>query len=911
MPALEQMVTALRKADEAGNVDDAQRIAQMIRGYQERQQVATEADQQPPFPVPDPVVSQPTLLQFAQPSSPLASSLLATPGGLGFLAQARVPDNLQEAAASGVDITTGLQTGRGRISLAPNQAYEAEALRSVLTQKFGKEVPVRAGEKSGMLEFVNPETGRWTTIDEFGFSKGDLKDMLGIGASIAGPTAAALGVAAAGGSALPISAGAGLGAFLTEMGKMKLGEKLDVHSMDDEEMLRRAATAGFGEAALSYGAEKLVRLGQLVKKAWSPRPLSQREAERLLEDMESAAAEIESLRARLGPDFQPSIPQQIGSPSFQGDLAATGRINPDVRMDMEQTAAGTQRAIDKYAREVMQPAERDIEQVGQTIVNEARMTREAQASVRQAEQEATLRPFSQIVADLPEVSMTEAGQRARQILVQERQRLDALEDQAWQNYESVIRLDRTNSSSAHANVPLSDEARRLFRGMNNEQRKALFAFEQRQLGQAMPAGISDDADLATATFDLANIDGSIRRIRNVIRDKERGQIATDLSTRDLNRARDALVKSRAAYLREHDPEALMALEAAEAASRLKQTTVDKSILGQILVKHGDHYAKSDTDVFRMIFADRDIEAARQLASIASGNPSQALALRQAVWSIYRREFTENGLPTQALHREFLKQYGEVAEQFFKPNDRINITRFGGMADIVEEEMKRTAGYNKRLDQIFGPLEDKTPEHIVSMAFTKGASANQMRKLRDLADSAGTFEPMREAFGHHMINNLNVLRSPEKLKAVLNKHGPNITGLMGPEYVKDLRTLQRAMEVAAVRGGERQGHQQTLMALMNANLRIFFRPLSRAGLGRTAFLQSRGYIVENVMHEILTDPVKLRAYVALKDQQLTNARVVQFMAIVGGASLLDETQTGVETTRDVIGVGAEPMRGAMQ
>ena len=101
-----------------------------------------------------------------------------------------------ESAKRGVDTRTGSSVGRMKQGFMPDDD-KATFIKRQLENKFGTDTQVR--KVGSNIEFVNPETNRWTTFDEYGFSINDVKDMFGEGIVFVGDVIGSIGGFALGG----------------------------------------------------------------------------------------------------------------------------------------------------------------------------------------------------------------------------------------------------------------------------------------------------------------------------------------------------------------------------------------------------------------------------------------------------------------------------------------------------------------------------------------------------------------------------------------------------------------------------------------------------------------------------------------------------------------------------------------
>jgi hypothetical protein len=881
--------------------------SQIMERYQP-QQAPAAADTSPIELRPDIPVEKFISLQDERTGSPLDA--IAMPGGNALMVAPfiKVPTAQRELARSGVDVSRGLPEARVAVRLAPNQDFAYNSLKGVLDQKFGKEVPIRYDEKAKDFMFLAPDTNRWTTVKEHGFSKGDLKDML-LGSST--PVAAvAGGITGAAGGPAGAAVGAGSGAFVSELSKLYLGKHLNVHDLSDSEMVERAAKAGGLEAVLTYSGEKVFHAAQVFKRLWSPRPLHTDDSRELLRKLDEALPELDSLRMKFGDEFNPTVPQLAQDPNAQKALGVATGIDSKKRIELERQAAGTQRAVERYGQERLgaEPmAFSDIEGVGQGVVDQATLEMQAMAAARRVENErAMMSVMDNFDLLVPKASRPEAGAAVRQAAKQAFDDLNEQVKSSWSAVDSYFGFNSASGASKYPSVALSDEAAKFFKRMKKEKDEALFGFLRNDASSFVP-NIG-----AGNTVDLERLQRTIVALRARQRDVNDG-LVPGVESKDLRDTIRVLEGTRRQFLMKNDPAGLKMLDEAEALRKQRADLFDNTIVGEILVESGKDYKLTNTQVLEKIFQDPDY--AGQVARAMSGNPAALLTVQNGLWAVYRNSVMKEGFVDAAAHRQFVNSNADIINQFFTRAEQNKMRTVGGFADVIEDRAANTAAYTKALEKRFqGKIAGTQPGEVVRLLLDtgkKGTTPSDARALRMIVDSAGIpggslKEPFERALGTQLSSKFRSMDNyydPGKVNRYLfgengAKNREVLRGFMGPEYVNDLETLHRSLMLAKpLKGGVVTPDTKTSQ-LLNAWLRPIARPLSRLGLIRTAAIDTLDVRASGIMADILSDPEKLRAYVAVADKEVSSREAVRFFTIIGAASLigsgpdLEETDEGM-------------------
>lgn len=789
------------------------------------------------------------------------------------------------AAAAGVDVTSGMPDApRGEASFSPNEAYKQSFLADYAKKRFGKDTPVRVGPESKDVEYLNPRTKRWTTFDEAGFSTADLKDLWG-------PTTVGLPAAAGGvvgsvlgpeGTVAGTAAGGGVGAFLGETGRLLYGRKKGVHNLPLKDILREASKASGIEVATTVTGEKLVHLGQLAKRFFRPNALDPVEAARILKEAEEALGIVSEVN-KAGGKFNPSIPQLLQDQELNAELMATTTGSRSRRLDLQDRDQANQEALDKYYTQQFGVEGADPAKIGAQVKGQFDLNTQNAANRTSAGLEQQTQLSREQINQLPVYDESASGRVARQAVEAERARRSQAANEAWDNYRNTIGFNPNTFTSNHS-LRIEGEPARIINSMDAERQAAIFGFERNHLGQVLPD------ELVTAVqngrpIDLATIDRSIQKLRQRSR-QANTSLGLDVNTADLARVESALVMARREYLNRVAPDALTALDAAEAASRRKSDLVRRSALSDVLRRDGDGYRLTDSDVFRSIFIKRDAEAARELYAIA--DPQQRLALQRGVMSIYRENFTENGVPRPTLHSKFMRDYAEVAGAFFSPENQASVRRFGEMGAALERESERAASYLRTLNRgLNKKVESTRPEDLVKGILDGKFSGQDVRTISSAMTKAGYKDQAIKAFGAEIQG--RIFRegqfSASALSDLLYKKGAQIIQFGGDAYFRDLKKFERMAKIGS-RVAARSAGKENESVLMRAS-RVIVRPLSREGLARTALRDINSKNREAVLYEILTDPAKLREFVNLQTSRASDRRAAALLSSVGGGWILSE------------------------
>lgn len=806
---------------------------------------------------------------FKLPPPPQALSLEEAAGSrLGRSGRAVDPFSKEEraAAAAGVDILTGAPTGRAVAGFAGNEAITAEFFRKELSEFFGQDVRLRKGPESGALEFFNPETRRFTTIDEATVTSRDLADFLslapvllgaGVGELFGGPPGAAAGAAV--GEA--VSQGIG--------GILGVSEGLESAVGD---IATEAAFAGGGSGVIR-GLEA-ARRG--IMRVARPRAVSGEVAESALAAGESSQAIADEISRVSGRRFQPLTGQLAEEETLLGAQAAL-RSSPETAVVLRQRARENETALEAFF-DATTPQGEVQSAVGRQAQQAARVKTQGRLAQGDRIIQSSIDDLEQLIQNLPRAGADTSGGRIRALVTAERRKFKTIEADAYEAAQVRYGLNPETGLS-DIKIPISGEVKKTFRALSAEAKESLFAEQAAGKSILTPKSITEATEI-----DLHQMEEAIRFLRRRKRLDVRGAVAGTPAGRDVDRVLQSMVRQRSEFLAKSRPDVLDAIEQAEFASAERARLFDKSILRSILVKDdAGEFVLRNREVIARTIATGDKDAVSHLMNILSENPAGQQELQKTMLAFYRNEVIADGLPNLALHKRFMERHGEVVKVIF-PRQGASIQKFGQTIAKAEDTIARTELFKKAVARQFqGRLQDVAPESVVKKMFTDRFSAKDANRFRNLAQVGGFLPQYERAIGDEIRRRVFTggVLSPVKLESFLSQHDEVVFGLIGPQYVKDLRTLLSGLKTSVTQpAGIARPAGNSLLDLMRV---IVAPPLTRRGRAQTLGMNINRRAFERAMLNAIIDPKGLRAIVAQRNAEVTSKKVFGLLGALGGAS----------------------------
>lgn len=902
---------------ESKNLDE-RILEKQIRLKQQQLASRTKADTSPiegPTPTP-PRATGPYADFLASKNAPLPT----TPGR----------EQERQLMEEGVDITTGADAGRFGASFAANEQFAKQYLQKKLTERFsdslkeGQRVNLRTGPTSGKIEFLNPETKRWTLIDEVAFSTEDLKDIAGpaipFAGEIGGATAGFLAGASTGPGAVATAAGgAGIGGGAGEAARLEIGRRMGVNpGLEGGDIADQSLEVG-GKAALGTGiGEGLFRFGKYL--FGSRTPFSPGQAESLLRESQTSNEVINEINERIKGDFNPTLGQRTGVGEVLDKEASLERgvDLTDARRILGENKQANISELERFYETISPTGEAGRSGTGRRI-EQTFQEGEEQALADARGIERSTRDLVDVEAeDIRALDAPLAGKEIREGLVELRDKADRLETDLWKDVETRAGYS-PDTASSNIQIPRSDDLDRTVRTLSTEARKALTEGEARGKKSLISRLVEKDEDsikildhngqvmseISTSgePIDLVQVNSAISQLRRQIRVSSKGLSSEDPSVGDAKRLLKSLVRTRNEYLAKNDPELLGAIKDAEMATRAKNRLFNRSIASRYLreTEDGD-FVIDDAGVFNSIFARNNGQAARELGAILNANPQAMQATREHIYSLYKSTVFQNGVPDPKLHRKFMDEYEDVISPFFTKGDMDRVRKFGRFGELVERRANELENLEKALNaRLPGKVKKLNSENIVDAIFGGGKTESgattlnidDVKKLRRILDVGpkGLLEDTQRVFRDEISRRIrtNGVLDAEKLGNLLDKQGDKIAALGGPQYRADLKKLLSGLRMVE-RQGEAlsKGAEPTLIQFLRSSV---LRPLSRAQRRITFGSKLNISHTEAALLEAVTDPDVLHALTMNMNKKLSGKNVAGILGALELSGVADPIING--------------------
>ena len=834
-----------------------------------------------------------------------------------FVGSAPVSPIITNAAKAGVQFDAPAPSGHFLGSLAIDQDRRAKAFKAELSQKFGQDIDVRVGPKTGELEYFNPKTDRYSLVSPPGtFQVG----ALGGPAIVFGPElAAGLSTALLTKSPAAVIAAESGGAFFGEIARLSLGKSLGANEdvTDNEIIMSALKEAGISAAGGAAGTA-MVKAGRFVLDIIQGRAFNREALKGLDLTMEEAQQIADQINEKIG---SARMKFTLGQATNEEDILRQEeffRKNNAYAREFRQFDEEQSAALREYASEINKPYSFPItkSEFGLRRKTEAEVGGDAMGVAQSAVQREKDKvdvfvrmknsELDDAIVGIKDRPYEDLGQAVRSFGDEEQSaftgsaaaKAKALNDLAGnkefvQNsnlYEVVKSIDETISDA-------------LFPSVQKPQRSLIGAAREAvdENGDIVAIGNKIFDPAAKFTFKQAwDAISALKRLERVAAKGLSTETPDVAAIGRLYRAmeKDLRASAQSSPLREQYDQFINWY-------RAEKTRLDKGVVGQIMEREGKNgrFQIADERVFKSFFTKGTKREATELFNLVKNNPELMQGVRESVGDFYKREVMEGGRVNINKHAQFIKDYNKPLSVFFTKDEMRTLMRPGHIEQALRarEVAKDEAvvQINKSFEADIANLNN--PGKLVSLIMDPTDPSKAGRLMEMLDKTPDVKRGVQAAFLKRMADQVAGAyegkyrnMSPARLNDFLNGKGAQgghkgvVRAVFGEQYVNDLETLNDALQIAA-RENTSPNRSNTGAFLFNTVkglARAYVGIFTRAGRMITAASALRSKAAERVMFRALMNPGDLRA---LMDASSSNAsdRFAALVSGMGGSILMED------------------------
>jgi hypothetical protein len=863
--------------------------------------------QSPPEETGPPALDVSPLARPPEPVSPITDPA----GPMELDITPKLPEIVKKAADAGVVSDKAAPAGHFLASLAYDDENRRLAYERSIRNQLGRDIPVRIGPETGVLEYLDEDTGRYALVTPPGATLEGLQTLGGPAMVVGTEMAMGALVAIAAKSPTKVVAASAMGAFAGEILRLSLGRDLGINeNITEEQMIESALKEGGISAAGGVGAAALTRIGQAVIRIVQGRVIPSETLKALGPELETAQELADAINARIGAE---RLKFSLGQASGDEDIMAIEdmlRRSPEWRAvfgawEKEQSAA--LREFNKVinsgyqSRLTGEQVQGRVREVAQGALD--RSTRRADQGVSLAEAE-----LDRAVTSLKDRPYEDLGPLLREVGDSEQQ---AFTDWAREGARALDDLAGGAPFIKNSNLQT------VVRDIDATVRRALFPrLQQPQRGLVGPEFTDEELGILNrlydpqARFTFAETWEAISALKRAQRISSKGLSTEEPAPAAYGRLARALEKdlresSQANPLREQYDQFIRRY--AQEKARLDEGTV-----GKLMERSGGRNANfqiADENVFRTSIITGGRRGAEEVHALIRNDPQAMQAMRESLVNFYKRTvgIADEGRVNLRKHEQFMRDRGKQMELFFT-KDEMRLLRRPGNAERVlqarEEARKRALGainktFEAELADINSPgkllslvLDPKNPAKARELVgilrrekapdVLRGVQAEARKVIADRV--MGQFAHGERQLNHAKLEDFLFGKGGE------GGHSLVLKELFGEQYVKDLTQLNNALRLASK---ETRFPNTSATSLWNRTLnglaRWYVGIFTMAGRGLTAFNRVRQGAANRVLVRTILNPDDLRDLIKLANTDIQSRRAAAFFGSVGASALSQDTE----------------------
>jgi len=809
------------------------------------------------------------------------------------------PTTADIAKQAGVSVNDPASSkARLAASLGYDQNQKAIAIKKVLSDQFKTDIDVRVGPRTGELEYYNPKTKQYALVDAPGIDMGDFADLGGdamvIVPDIAATVAGTIFTGPVGGiGAGAIAAGAG------EYARLKLGQKLYGINQDlsDEDLLSEAfKMAGISAAGgfIGLGGAKLIKgINNVIKGRVVPSDALETLTASKVKEADEVAATInkELNKAKT----KSTLKFTLAEAADDADLLATQASFENVRRlgyleDFRKFNRNQANALNNYfdiLKKQFGTSNSTNYDSGVLIKNvlENRQKPIIQNIIKKQEQ--AEEALTKSIFRLPDGNVKTTGIEFRSVIGELGDTYKKAVDKAAKELDTASGTKLLNT----------DKIAKALNQLSDKEKRSLV--EAGKIEGIFKRGVYEDLLKKDSKILLSDARETVSVIGKLIRDKFEGKAAGE--TVDTGK----LLKLQGAFLEQMNKDAGTAymnqLQNFNSLVKTNKELLNNDIISKITkIEIGNKLKIGDEAIFETTFKKGlgSAKTAKEVFDVIKNSPDAMTAYKNSIFDFYKRKVIDEvtGRPNLVKHRAFMRDYEAPLKQFFSDAEYKQISKLGGLQKNVENLAKSLQKTQKDLLGTFeGKLLNSSPQEI----FNKIYKPNNIGEIRELKRVLSNNKDVFKSFQRDVLTDLN-----ERVTVTSNRIGQKILDakafdnylngaggergrrealkvIFGNEYVKNLDTLNKALQISA-----RQSPSRAAEGVVGN----FFTDIIRARLGQfttpgrifTAARRLFAVASNRVIKEALLNPQSLEELIKLKTLSRNSKLAASILGKLGGS-----------------------------
>jgi len=701
-------------------------------------------------------------------------------------------------------------------SLGYNQEQKALAIKNSLSKIHKQDIDVRTGPETGELEYFNPKTQSYALVDKPGMDFGDLGDIGGdamvIVPDLAATVVGTIFTTPVGGVAAGAIAAAGGEYARLKLGQTRYGINQD---LTDKQLLGEAFKTGgisLGAGFIGLGGAKLINgVNNLVNG-------------RTFGSIDEGLETIASAKAKEADEIVSNINKQLEDAGVKARLKYTmaeAADNKDllaIQASFENSAKGGRMGqFREFGQKQANALNEYFRLIKKDFGNSTGSTYDTGLAIKEIlenrnkdtvkniikKQKASEELLEKKIFNLPDGSSKVTGAEFRSVI-----------GDLSKAYKSKVKLSAAELDKASGVKMINtDEIAKIISRLSEKEKKNLLNIAQ--VEGVFKKDVFENLANPKGVIPLSSARETISTLGKLIREKQIGLAAGE--SVDVGRLQILKNGLTTQVKKNAGKEYLDELQRFNNLVITNKELLNNDIIAKLTkIEIGGILRVADEDIFETTFKKGvgSGKAAREVHEVISRSPDALNAYKNSIFNKYRKEVLDpiTNKPNITKHNTFLKTYEKPLKVFFNKTDYSKISRIGGLQRNIEKTNKLFTNTQKELNKSFeGTLLNTSPEEI----FKKIYKPNNIGQIRTLNKILAKNPEVLKKFQRDVLTDLNesVFKIDKKFSLdrvldadafskYLNGGGgeagrrASLKELFGNEYVKNLDTLNKALQVSS-------------------------------------------------------------------------------------------------------------------
>ena len=781
-------------------------------------------------------------------------------------------------------------------ALARDDKDKAIAAKTVLSNYFNQDVPIRYGEETEELEFLNPNTGKYELVNAYGLDSGDLAKFGTMGAFVIPEVLATTFAAGTVGPTGAVLTSGFSSAFL-EASRLALGNELyGINKSEkgfEDYLANEGKDIGALNAILTTGGFTIPKLYRMVKDLRRFGKIDASEFGGRIKDAEAANKLVTKINDRLVElGSKKKLKFTLGQAGNDPELLALQNAyesNPKygVKGIFDTFNKEQAEALDVYmdlmAKEYnfkgLSGKDNILsDELGQKIQNLIVSRLEPKQRILTKALEKAETDLTNAVIKLPGGNTKEAGTKIKNVI-------DSLYDDFEQEYTNKYAALFKTGKGRKIDTDIIKAA---VKELNQRQKDTLFKKypEIKTFFQA-PKG---------KKININTLKNTLSDLRRFDRDISKGMIPIEGSPVEgaVSKLIGAIKNQFKESLGEDDIWYREFLKLDRGYKKNKD--LYRGVIAKIMSTKNGRPVIADEDIFRQTFKKGagQIQRIDDVYAILKKRPALITDYKEQILGAYREAVdpSNSGKINLVAHQKFLNDYEYALTKFFGGKSGFKkLENIGALAKNVEAAVLKRDKILKQLgkstegkiesmdpDKIFQFLyNNKSPTTLTKVMTIVKQDPDLYKAFQTVAKDDLLFKVTDNRGGFVFDNFANYLKN--------NKQILERTFADNPKFIKDLENMRDALEITTRKSAQKTiGKAETAL---NDIIRARLGQFTVAGRTFTALKKIVRADVDKQLAEIITDPKRLEDLLKLKNTKRGSTLSKQIISRLFGYYVLDE------------------------